>query len=61
MHNTIFQTAKDLGQNAIALTDIYGLYGAVDFYNKAKSFDMKPLIGVELPYTSHLSTLTIAK
>lgn len=61
MHNTIFQTAKDLGQNAIALTDIYWLYGVVDFYSKAKSFEMKPLLGIELPYTSHFSTLTLAK
>lgn len=34
--NSIFQTAKDLGQTAIALTDLNGVYGLVDFYSKSK-------------------------
>ena len=57
-HNQIFQQAKDLWYKAIALTDIYGLYGVIDFYSKSKNFDIKPLIGVELPYTTYLTWLT---
>ncbi len=60
-HNQIFQIAQDFWQSSIALTDLYGLYGVVDFYTKAKSFDIKPLIGVEMPYTPYFSTLTISK
>lgn len=56
LHNQIFQVAKKLWQKAIALTDLYGMYGAVDFYNKSKGFGIQPLIGVELPYITQLPT-----
>lgn len=39
--------AKELGQTALALTDHGSLYGAVDFYQKAKKEGIKPIIGVE--------------
>jgi len=32
------------------LTDFNGVYGVVDFYSKAKTVDIQPLLGVELPY-----------
>lgn len=60
-HNHIFQKAKDLGQPTIALTDLYGVYGVVDFYSKAKNFDINPIIGVELPYTPFFSLLPKTK
>jgi DNA polymerase-3 subunit alpha len=38
---------KELGMNAVALTDHGVLYGAVEFYKKAKSAGIKPILGVE--------------
>ncbi|MGC9610707.1 MAG: DNA polymerase III subunit alpha [Minisyncoccia bacterium] len=39
--------AKEFGMDAIALTDHGNLYGAVEFYKKAKKAGIKPIIGVE--------------
>ena len=38
---------KELGMDAIALTDHGTLYGAVEFYKAAKKADIKPVLGVE--------------
>src|SRR5437762_1422048 len=37
-----------LGQDALALTDTNGLYGAVRFWNAARERKVKPIFGVEL-------------
>ncbi len=42
------QRAVDLNMPALALTDHGNLYGAISFYNAAKSAGVKPLIGCEL-------------
>ena len=39
--------AKELGMGALAITDHGNLYGAVEFYKKAKSSGIKPIIGLE--------------
>lgn len=39
--------AKELGMPAVALTDHGVLYGAIEFYQKAKAAGLKPIIGVE--------------
>lgn len=39
--------AKELGYDAIALTDHAALYGAVEFYEAATKAGVKPIIGVE--------------
>ena len=39
--------AKELGYDAIALTDHHALYGAIEFYEAAKKAGVKPIIGVE--------------
>ncbi len=39
---------KELGMDSIALTDHGVLYGAVEFYKKAKSKGIKPVIGSEI-------------
>ncbi len=39
--------AKELGMEALALTDHGNLYGAVEFYKKAKGAGIKPILGVE--------------
>lgn len=53
---SLFQVSKNLWQSALALTDIYGLYGLVDFYTKSKWFEIKPLLGVEIPFVPHCDT-----
>ncbi|TFG94644.1 MAG: DNA polymerase III subunit alpha, partial [Calditrichales bacterium] len=40
--------ARRLGMKAIAITDHNGLYGAVAFYQAAKDYGIKPIIGAEL-------------
>ncbi len=40
-----------LGMKALALTDHGNLFGAIDFYNQAKSRGIKPLIGCEIYLT----------
>jgi len=40
--------AKKLGMEALALTDHGNLYGAVEFYKKARGQNIKPIIGAEL-------------
>jgi len=43
----IVETAKELGYDALALTDHAGLYGAIEFYEAATKAGIKPIIGVE--------------
>lgn len=40
--------AKELGMTSLALTDHGNLYGALEFYQKAKKAGIKPIIGCEL-------------
>src|SRR3989338_3064654 len=40
--------AKELGMDAIALTDHGTLYGAIEVYKKAKKAGIKPIIGCEI-------------
>ncbi len=44
--------ASELGMTALALTDHGNLFGAIQFYNAAKSAGIKPLIGCELYMTT---------
>ena len=39
--------AKELGMDSLALTDHGALYGAIEFYKKAKEAGVKPILGVE--------------
>jgi len=39
---------KNLGMDSVALTDHGALYGAVEFYKKAKEKGVKPIIGAEM-------------
>ena len=40
--------AKELGMDAIAITDHGAMYGAVDFYKECKKNGVKPIIGCEV-------------
>ncbi|HTJ61813.1 MAG TPA: error-prone DNA polymerase [Candidatus Saccharimonadales bacterium] len=44
----LVDAAVDLGQDALALTDTNGLYGAVRFWNAARERGIKPIFGAEL-------------
>ena len=44
----IVNRTKELGMDSLALTDHGNLYGAIDFYKKAKAAGIKPIIGCEL-------------
>src|SRR5512132_67972 len=43
----LVQKTKELGMNALALTDHGNLYGAIEFYQQAKSAGIKPILGYE--------------
>ncbi|MFH1509559.1 MAG: DNA polymerase III subunit alpha [Candidatus Nealsonbacteria bacterium] len=40
--------AKELGMDSLALTDHGNMYGAIEFYKKAKEKGIKPIIGCEI-------------
>ncbi len=44
----VAKRAKELGQNALAITDHGVMYGAVDFYKACKEAGIKPIIGCEV-------------
>jgi len=44
----LLDAAVELGQDALALTDTNGLYGAVRFWNAARERGIKPIFGAEL-------------
>ncbi len=48
--------AKELGYDAVALTDHGALYGAIEFYEAAKKAGIKPIIGVEVNVALNLLT-----
>lgn len=43
----LFDKVKELEQDSIAITDHGNMYGAVEFYKKAKEKGVKPIIGCE--------------
>src|SRR3990172_7152617 len=43
----LVERAKALGMSAVALTDHGNLYGALDFYKKARAAGINPIIGYE--------------
>ena len=46
--SSMMDRVKELGQNAIAITDHGVMYGCVDFYKAAKAAGIKPIIGCEV-------------
>ena len=46
--------AKEFGMEAVTITDHGNLYGAYDFFDKAKKAGIKPIIGCELYVTPTL-------
>ena len=46
--DALVHRTKELGMDALAITDHGGMYGAIDFYQIAKSAGVKPIIGCEM-------------
>jgi DNA-directed DNA polymerase III (polc) len=44
----LMKRVVELGQPAVALTDHGNMFGAIEFFNAAKSNNLKPLVGCEL-------------
>jgi DNA-directed DNA polymerase III PolC len=53
--------AKKQGMQALALTDHNGLYGAVEFYEKAREYNIKPLIGAEITLDDGYALILLVK
>ena len=51
----LFPQAKEFGMQAVALTDHGNLFGAYDFYKKAKESGIKPIIGCEIYVTPKIN------
>ncbi len=51
--NDLVTRVKELGMNAVALTDHGNLYGAVEFFKKAKAAGVKPILGCEVYVAPH--------
>jgi len=56
----LVNTVKEMGMNAIAITDHGVMYGAIEFYKACKKADIKPIIGCEmyLAQNGHLDKST---
>ncbi|MEK7871316.1 MAG: PHP domain-containing protein, partial [Nitrospirota bacterium] len=44
----VLSEAKKYGMTALAITDHGNMFGAIDFYQKARSHGIKPIIGSEV-------------
>src|SRR5690349_36846 len=51
----LFRRTSELGMGAIAMTDHGNVFGAYDFYSKAKAAGIKPIIGMEAYFTPNTS------
>src|SRR3546814_1390515 len=49
------QHVAELGMPAIAMTDHGNVFGAYDFYKKAKDAGIKPIIGIKAYFTPNIS------
>jgi DNA polymerase-3 subunit alpha len=54
--NDLIEKTKEYGMNAVAVTDHGAMYGALEFYTKAKKAGLRPIVGCELyiAETDHL-------
>ena len=43
----LFPRVKEFGMDTVAVTDHGNMFGAVDFYKKAKEAGVKPILGIE--------------
>lgn len=55
--SSIVDKAKNLGMTSIAVTDYFGMYGAIDFFRAATAADIKPIFWVELWFVESLKAV----
>ena len=58
-HSALFKRAEEFGMPAVAMTDHGNMFGAVEFYNTARKYGIKPIIGCEVyvaPESRHVKT-----
>jgi DNA-directed DNA polymerase III PolC len=60
MPEALVQRTKEMGFDAVALTDKNGLYGAVRFYKAARSEAVKPILGSEISLWDGTSLILLA-
>ena len=51
----LFARTAELGMDAIAMTDHGNVFGAFEFWSKAKAHGVKPIIGMEAYFTPNTS------
>ena len=51
----MFERTAELGMDSIAMTDHGNVFGAYDFWSKAKAHGVKPIIGMEAYFTPNTS------
>src|SRR6476469_1466350 len=51
----MFERTAELGMDAIAMTDHGNVFGAYDFWSKARNAGVKPIIGMEAYFTPNTS------
>jgi DNA polymerase-3 subunit alpha len=56
----LVKKAKQWGHTAVAMTDSGNLFGAVEFYSKAKAEGIKAIIGSEIYFEGHPKALELA-
>jgi DNA polymerase-3 subunit alpha len=44
------RSVKEMGMNAVALTDASNMFGAYEFYEEAKAVGIKPIFGAQVFY-----------
>ncbi len=49
--NDLMEKSKEFGMDTVTITDHGAMYGALDFYNKAKKSGLKPILGCEFYVT----------
>jgi DNA-directed DNA polymerase III PolC len=57
----LVQQARASGYDAIALTDMNGLYGAIRFYRAARSQSIKPIVGTEITLRNGTALILLAR
>src|SRR5689334_12404679 len=57
----IIKRVKELGQNAVAITDYANLCNAIEFYKQAKAAGIKPILGADILFCEDAEQLRIQK
>lgn len=59
--SALIKKVKQAGHTAVAMTDSGNLFGAVEFYTKAKAEGIKAIIGSEIYFEGHPKSLKLAE